>query len=106
MILDARQAPEYSLWKIKKDYNRPKFWDNKQKSENSTAKPLNFTLKIYQKRSQILLVYIKDLNVSSFLLPPDLVNCNVRLTNGLFHSRYPGFHANEKIIILKLELSE
>ena len=39
MILDVRQAPEYSLWKIKNDYIRPKFWDNKQNSENSTAKP-------------------------------------------------------------------
>ena len=33
------------------------------------------------------------------------LKCNDRLINGLFHSRCLDFHANEKIIILKLALS-
>ena len=34
------------------------------------------------------------------------LECNNRLINGLFHTKCPDVHANEKIIILKLALSD
>ena len=57
MTLNARQSPEDSLLKIKIDYNRAKFWENKQKGakfDNETSKLQPVIL------SEILPVYIKE----------------------------------------------
>ena len=81
--------------------------------KNSTAKPRNLSLWIFQKLLETLSVYIKERltlykDFNFFLLSQtDPLKCilMIRLINGLFHSRYLDFDANEKII-LKPALSE
>ena len=85
------------------------FREINKKVKNSTAKPRDASLQIYQRNIEILSVYIKgwqtlyeDYDLSSFCHNPT-PKMNDRVINGLFHTKrakYLDVHANEKIIIL------
>ena len=113
MALNAGQSPEDSLYKIKlNDIIELNFEKISKTVKNSPAKHRNFSPKIYQKRPEILLVYIREwLTLYRVLMFLPFVTtrpfkCNDRMINGLIHSRCLDFQANEKIFILKLALSE
>ena len=91
------------------DFEKISKISSKIDSETSKLQPINLskpsgdTAGVHQKAADSL--QIKFLMFFPFVTARPL-KCNNRLINGLSDSRCLDFHADEKIIILKLALSE
>ena len=82
---------------------------NSEKFDSKTSKPQPVNLSELSRHPACVHQRVADSLQSFkcfFLLSKPYPSTVRRQTNGLFHSRCPDFHANEKIIIFKLALSQ